>query len=101
MSDEIVCLGCGLPYLGGRVGPSHCSCVASEEAHEVACPGCGGSLRVGARACPYCRCTIATTRCGGCSAWNLAEAHFCQGCGEAIVEEAPASRTAEGPCPRC
>jgi Zn-finger nucleic acid-binding protein len=68
----------------------------------VVCSSCGGSLQVGARACPYCRCTLATSRCGHCSAWNLASAQHCHACGRSLGGAAvDAGRAAGGPCLRC
>lgn len=109
MPTRVICLGCGgevvepgtpLPSDGGG-----CACppTATElEAREVKCPSCGGALRVGVRACPYCACTLATRRCGHCAAWNLADARHCQRCGrEEVLGGVGAGRASEGPCPRC
>jgi Zn-finger nucleic acid-binding protein len=105
MSDPLICLGCGGVVDEGRgvpQGATACSCPPpSLEAREVKCPSCGGTLRVGARACPYCRSTLATTRCPDCFAWNLAEAQHCQACGRALASGEDASRARGLACPRC
>lgn len=104
-SETAVCLACG-----GRVGAtpglpldrSSCSCGPSHTVSTLACPGCGGPLRVGARSCPHCDSTVATCRCASCLAWNLAGAEFCQACGLRLTADTSAS---QGPdvlrCPRC
>lgn len=108
--DCVVCLGCGGAVLepGQRLpgGVNACSCPPTEteaqEAGTVECSSCGGSLKVGVRACPYCHCTLATQRCGQCFAWNLASARHCQQCGQGLEELGSASgRAAGGKCPRC
>ena len=106
MSDDIICLACGgvvEPPAGiaspGRV--CHCA-VPRDEARSIVCPGCGGSMAVGSRACPYCGSTVATCRCAACLAWNLAGAMHCQSCGRSLaasVERAGVAPTF--PCPRC
>jgi len=108
--DMIMCLGCagsvGEPGQPLPEGVQACSCEPTEsevqEVGQVACPTCGGSLKVGVRACPYCQCTLATQRCGQCFSWNLASAIHCQRCGEAIAEHMPSGgQAAGGACPRC
>jgi Zn-finger nucleic acid-binding protein len=106
MTDHVVCLGCGgLVDEGDELpdGATPCECPPpSVEAGRIACPTCGGPLRVGARACPFCHCTLATTRCGHCTAWNLADALHCQSCGRSIATSpAPAAAGRSGNCPRC
>lgn len=105
MSDTVVCLGCGGVVDEGAglpEGAEACSCPPPSQATAVTCPSCGGSLRVGVRACPYCRSTLATSRCGHCLAWNLADAHHCQRCGRPIGAADPsASKRTELGCPRC
>lgn len=106
MSDHIVCLGCGGAVdEGDGIPDGHepCSCPPpSVEAKSVDCPTCGGPLRVGARACPFCHCTLASCRCGHCMAWNLAQAAHCQACGRAMQGDAvEEGRQKEHPCPRC
>ena len=89
--------GHGIP--SGEVA---CTCPPpSLEAREVKCPSCGGALRVGARACPYCRSTIATTRCSSCFAWNLADAQHCQACGRGLAAGAGEGTAKNLVCPRC
>ena len=104
-SETAICLACGgrvdaTP--GSQRDDSTCSCAPSDTAHALACPGCGGPLRVGARSCPHCDSTVATCRCSSCLAWNLAGAEFCQACGAKIDSGTSA---AQGPdvlrCPRC
>lgn len=81
--------------------PLEGSASAAGEPASLGCPSCGGSLQEGARACPYCNCTLATQRCGSCSAWNLASAVHCQRCGRRIVAGQAITTAAGGPCPRC
>lgn len=112
MPDRVVCLGCGgsVSEVGDAPvdGEQACRCRPAEaggdepEPAALACPSCGGALRVGARACPYCRSTLATARCGHCSAWNLASGKHCHECGRAIGGSAgEVEHAAGGPCPRC
>jgi Zn-finger nucleic acid-binding protein len=105
MSSPVICLGCGGAVDEGHgipPGAAACSCPPpSMEAREVKCPSCGGSLRVGARACPYCRSTLATTRCPSCFAWNLAEAQHCQACGLAIDQGTGSGTRKNLACSRC
>jgi Zn-finger nucleic acid-binding protein len=100
----VICLGCGGVVDEGHgvpPGATLCHCPPpSVEVHAIACPSCGGALRVGARACPYCRSTLATTRCPSCFAWNLAEAQHCQACGRELGTDAPGTPTSLA-CPRC
>lgn len=56
---------------------------------------------MGARACPYCRSTLATTRCPDCLAWNLAGAQHCQACGAAMSAESSEGTRENLACPRC
>jgi len=75
-----------------------------KEAKSVLCPNCGGSIKVGTRACPYCASTVATCRCAACLAWNLAGAAHCQACGRPLVADtkgAAAGQAAGCNCPRC
>jgi Zn-finger nucleic acid-binding protein len=68
----------------------------------VRCPSCGGSIKVGTRACPYCASTVATCRCAACLAWNLAGAAHCQACGQPLVADAiPPGQATGCNCPRC
>jgi len=79
-----------------------CRCGAQKEAKSVRCPSCGGSIKVGTRACPYCASTVATCRCAKCLGWNLAGAAHCQACGRPLVAETMGSNSAAGcDCPRC
>jgi Zn-finger nucleic acid-binding protein len=103
MAEQVVCLGCGGLVVGWKAFPDEprCDCRVEARPAELACPKCGGSLRAGARACPYCSATVATQRCGHCSAWNLAEAEHCQKCGESL-DRAESNRSGlSGACPRC
>jgi Zn-finger nucleic acid-binding protein len=106
MLDPVICLSCGgllesRPNAspGGRV----CKCIPRlKEAKSVLCPSCGGSIKVGTRACPYCSTTVATCRCAACLAWNLAGAAHCQACGRPLVAADHGSGQAAGcNCPRC
>jgi Zn-finger nucleic acid-binding protein len=73
-----------------------------KEAKSVRCSTCGGSIKVGTRACPYCASTVATCRCAACLAWNLAGAAHCQACGKPLVaEKLPSGQAAGCSCPRC
>jgi len=108
MSDAVICLHCGGTLeprtdAGEASWPRACKCPASaKEAKSVLCPSCGGSIKVGTRACPYCASTVATCRCAACLAWNLAEAAHCQGCGRPLVAAAEGpGRAAACQCPRC
>lgn len=105
MSSPLICLGCGgVVDEGQGIPPGEAACTCpppSVEARLVTCPSCGGSLRVGARACPYCRSTLATTRCPSCFAWNLAQARHCQACGQAMDAEGGAGVRQDLACPRC
>ncbi len=66
------------------------------------CPSCGGSIKVGTRACPYCASTVATCRCAVCLAWNLAGAAHCQACGKPLLADGHGGGQAAGcNCPRC
>jgi Zn-finger nucleic acid-binding protein len=68
----------------------------------VRCPSCGGSIKVGTRACPFCSSTVATCRCARCLAWNLAGAAHCQACGKRMIKGGASKGTAAGcACPRC
>ncbi|MCA9625671.1 MAG: zf-TFIIB domain-containing protein [Myxococcales bacterium] len=109
--DAVICIGCGLPYLedalhdgasdASALGES-CECPPpSHVAEAIACPTCGGALKVGARACPFCSCTLATARCSACAAWNLAASHFCRSCGDSLRDGDLSERPGHGPCPRC
>lgn len=83
-------------------GTQRCTCPPpSVEAHPIRCPNCGGALAVGARACPFCRSTLATTRCSSCFAWNLAGADFCQACGRKLDASAGDAAPTHLACPRC
>jgi Zn-finger nucleic acid-binding protein len=104
--DYAICLGCGGAVDEGNGIPedeSPCTCPPpSIEPATVACPTCGGALRVGARACQFCHCTLATRRCGDCAAWNLAEAIHCQACGRALAADHPGGdEQTDRNCPRC
>jgi Zn-finger nucleic acid-binding protein len=106
MPDPIICLNCGgvldaQPHVAAaRMRP--CRCTPSlKEARSVRCPGCGGSIKVGTRACPYCSSTVATCRCAACLAWNLAGAAHCQACGKPLLGEQGAGQAAGCNCPRC
>jgi Zn-finger nucleic acid-binding protein len=108
MPDPVICLNCGgelesQPRAGGTSRVRTCQCVrAMKEAKSVLCPSCGGSIKVGTRACPYCASTVATCRCAVCLAWNLAGAAHCQACGRPLVAEAERAGQAAGcNCPRC
>jgi Zn-finger nucleic acid-binding protein len=118
-TESIFCLACGgvvVEHPPPPAGVETCTCHLAEAAHaeargadsakSISCPSCGGSLRLGARACPYCHSAVATKRCGDCLAWNLADARHCQECGSTSFE----SSTAADPkspenngmkCPRC
>ncbi len=101
-ASEVICLACALPYREGRPGDGEAVCrCPPPQAEQIECPSCGGSLRVGARACPYCRCTLATARCDHCAAWNLASSKFCRLCGKRVGTSQASARKAFGPCPRC
>lgn len=107
MTDHVICLGCGGLVDEGEGLPEDataCACPPPSVAvAQIACPTCGGPLRVGVRACPFCHCTLATRRCTHCTAWNLAEAQHCQACGRNLSEleaDGAASGTG-GICPRC
>jgi Zn-finger nucleic acid-binding protein len=79
-----------------------CRCPPSlKEAKSVRCPACGGSIKVGTRACPFCSSTVATCRCAACLAWNLAGAAHCQACGKPLLGEQGAGQAAGCNCPRC
>ena len=106
MSDVVVCLGCGGAVDEGAGIPEEhaaCSCPPPPDAAMVRCSACGGVLRVGVRACPFCRSTVATARCGHCTGWNLADARHCQHCGRTLAAASPADPTAPSgrTCPRC
>lgn len=105
MVELVVCLGCGGAVdegYGIPEGEAPCMCPPpSLEARVVMCPSCGGSLRVGARACPWCCSTLATTRCAECLAWNLAEAHHCQACGRPMIGASGEHASKSLSCPRC
>jgi Zn-finger nucleic acid-binding protein len=105
MSTPLVCLGCGGIVDEGEgipAGDVQCSCPPpSIEARSVSCPSCGGPLKVGARACPYCRSTLATQRCNRCFAWNLATAQHCQECGSGLSAAAEERAARSLSCPRC
>lgn len=105
MADPLVCLGCGGVVDDGRgvaSGELACSCPPpSVEAGRVTCPSCGGPLAIGARACPFCRSTMATARCSHCFAWNLAGARHCQACGEALGSAELGAESRGLACPRC
>ncbi|HQB43134.1 MAG TPA: zf-TFIIB domain-containing protein, partial [Polyangiaceae bacterium] len=74
----------------------------SLQAAQLQCPSCGGHLREGARACPYCRATVATLRCPSCSAWNLTSAHHCHTCGKGLDSASSTTQTTSTlACPRC
>jgi Zn-finger nucleic acid-binding protein len=107
MSDSVICLGCGGVVDEGEGVPADatpCDCPPpTVEVKQIACPTCGGPLRVGARACPFCHCTLATTRCAHCTAWNISQAQHCQSCGRPLSGAAAATAAARsgGVCPRC
>jgi Zn-finger nucleic acid-binding protein len=107
MADPVICLHCG-----GEIEPRPradgarvraCNCYpAFKEAKSVRCPSCGGSIKVGTRACPYCSSTVATCRCATCLSWNLAGAAHCQDCGRPLVSADGRGGQAAGcNCPRC
>lgn len=103
MQDPVICLGCGGvldPPPGIQARPCGCAPVLGE-GKSVRCPSCGGSIKVGTRACPYCSSTVATCRCGICLAWNLAGAAHCQACGKALVGAGEGGQAAGCGCPRC
>ncbi len=59
-------------------------------------------MTVGARACPFCGCTVATRRCPSCTAWNLASAHHCITCGRPISDDTLSDEQRSNlRCPRC
>jgi Zn-finger nucleic acid-binding protein len=113
--DSIVCLECGgivVEHPPPPAGIETCSCHLDEahsvdSAKSIRCPSCGGSLKLGARACPYCHSAVATKRCGDCLAWNLADAKHCQECASTNFDAAadsadPKSREKTSmKCPRC
>jgi Zn-finger nucleic acid-binding protein len=108
MADTVICLRCGgalEPPADATAGfPVRlCKCAAAAaEAKSVFCPRCGGSIKVGTRACPYCSSTVATCRCASCLAWNLAGAAHCQRCGRPLLAaEAGAGQASGCGCPRC
>lgn len=96
MGEVVICLGCG-GVTEGTPGADEqvCECLPpDDEAVALECPRCGGRLRIGARACPFCRSAVGTTRCGHCLAWNVSEAACCQSCGRSLAastEAEPAS----------
>jgi Zn-finger nucleic acid-binding protein len=107
MPDPVICLHCGgvlEPYPhadAARIRTCRCT-PALKEAKSVRCPACGGSIKVGTRACPYCASTVATCRCATCLGWNLAGAAHCQACGRPLVAEGSVAGQAAGcNCPRC
>jgi Zn-finger nucleic acid-binding protein len=108
MSDPVICLRCGGaleaptdPALAARIRLCECP-QSSSEAMSLSCPKCGGSIKVGTRACPYCASTVATCRCAACLAWNLAGAAHCQRCGKPLHALQATSERATGcNCPRC
>jgi len=105
MVERIICLGCGGVVdegAGFPPGEQPCACPPPViEARTVSCSSCGGALKVGARACPFCRSTLATRRCGSCFAWNLAEAKHCHACARVLTGEGGGAAAPELPCPRC
>jgi Zn-finger nucleic acid-binding protein len=102
MSEPIICLQCGGVVDGGEPSDPRCTCPPPSEAGRITCPGCGGALRVGARACPFCNSTIATCRCPACLAWNLAGAVHCQACGHALTGHThDQGKIVDMDCPRC
>jgi Zn-finger nucleic acid-binding protein len=108
MPDPVICLRCGGVLEPSNVAGSAaqvrlCRCTPlAKEARSVRCPSCGGSIKVGTRACPYCASTVATCRCAACLAWNLAGAAHCQACGRPLVADATEQGQASGcGCPRC
>jgi Zn-finger nucleic acid-binding protein len=102
MSDTVICLACG-GVVEGVAAPDEqrCECPPPEvEARAIECPHCGGRLRVGVRACPFCRSTLGTARCAHCLAWNVAEASCCQSCGRDLAAKEEDGRgAAAGQCP--
>jgi len=102
MGDTVICLACG-GVAEGTPGPEdhRCACPPpDDEAEAIECPSCGGRLRIGVRACPFCRSSVGTTRCTECLAWNSAEAAFCQQCGRDLhAGEPDECRSTSRVCP--
>ncbi|MGH7285354.1 MAG: zf-TFIIB domain-containing protein [Polyangiaceae bacterium] len=105
--DTLFCLSCGkvvIQDVAPAEGVDVCQCHQAEPASagSVKCPACGGSLAIGARACPFCHSTVATQRCSACLAWNLADARHCHECGGdlAVADSKSAEKTGKS-CPRC
>lgn len=102
MSDPVICLACG-GIVEGDDEAEACVCPPpSVQVASLDCPSCGGHLREGVRACPFCGCTVATARCPSCTAWNLASAHHCNTCGKALGQDALSEEARSNlRCPRC
>jgi Zn-finger nucleic acid-binding protein len=113
--DPIFCLACGgvvVEHPPPPTGIETCACHLQEtpsavSAKSIGCPSCGGSLKLGARACPYCHSAVATKRCGDCLAWNLSDARHCQECASTNFDSAEKNADPKSPektsmkCPRC
>jgi Zn-finger nucleic acid-binding protein len=119
-AESIFCLACGgvvVEHPPPPAGAQTCTCHLEEAPHadaqvadsakSIRCPACGGSLKLGARACPYCHSAVATKRCGDCLAWNLADARHCQECASTNFDASAKSADPKSPenismkCPRC
>lgn len=105
--EPVVCLACGKVVVESGPPPAGeevCTCHAAEplSAGSIRCPSCGGSLAVGARACPYCHSAVATQRCNACLAWNLSGAKHCHDCGADLAADGSVAGQRVGKsCPRC
>ena len=105
--DTLFCLSCGkvvIQDVAPAEGVDVCQCHQAEpaDARAVRCPSCGGSLAIGARACPFCHSTVGTQRCGVCLAWNLADARHCHECGvDLTTSESKSAEKTRKSCPRC
>lgn len=70
------------------------------DAEVLKCAGCGGMLREGAGACPFCHATVAARHCFACFHANLASAVHCAACGRELGLE-PVADAAPLSCPGC
>ena len=57
---------------------------------NIECHTCGQRIRVTSRFCRYCGAAVgrvvASLFCGQCDVWNRADAHYCTGCGDRLLQ---------------
>jgi Zn-finger nucleic acid-binding protein len=107
----LACTSCDSRYdvTGHPIGQQfRCRCgtvltltAPSAQAGQLACPHCGGSVGLDARACAYCATELLLKACPRCTSRVFSAYTHCPCCGVELTAAATATELPDQPCPRC